>query len=55
MDATVTALTTAITPTTIFASLEDVAPLIVTGLIIGVSFTVLRRVVNKLGRLKAGF
>jgi len=53
MEATVTAMTTAVTPTTMFATLADVAPLIVTGLIIGFSFTVLRKVVSGLGKGKA--
>jgi len=53
MDAFVTALTTAVTPTTMFAALEDAAPLIVTGLVIGFSFTILRKVVSGLGKGKA--
>jgi len=53
VDAVVTAISTGVTPTTLFASLADVAPLVITGLVVGFSFYVLRKVVGGLGKGKA--
>lgn len=55
MDALVSALTGTggITSTTMFAALADVAPLVILGLTVGFSLTVIRRVVRGLGHGKA--
>ena len=54
MEATVTALTTAVTPTILFASLATLAPLIGMGLVVGFALTIGRRVIGKLGKGKGG-
>lgn len=46
MDATVTALTTAVTPATLFAQLADVAPIVVTGILVGFGLNILRKSVK---------
>lgn len=53
MDSAVTALTTAITPASLYAQLGAVAPLLATGIAVGFGFSVIRRVVSGLGHGKA--
>jgi len=53
MDALVTALTTAVTPTTMFGTLTDVAPLLALALGVGFALTILRKVIGGLGKGKA--
>jgi len=54
MDATVTALTTAVTPTILFAQLADIAPIIGTGLLVGFALVILRKSLRKLGKGQGG-
>ena len=53
MDAVITALTAGITSATLFGALASVAPLLITGVVVGFSFSVLRKVVTGLGKGKA--
>lgn len=53
MSDAVTAITTAVTPAALFGALTAVAPIVIVGLTVGFSLTVLRRVVGGLGKGKA--
>jgi hypothetical protein len=54
VDATVTALTAGITSTALFGTLTSVAPLIITGVLVGFAYTVTKRVVKSVSKGKAG-
>lgn len=53
MDSAISALTTAVTPATFYAQLTSVAPLVALGLGVGFGFSIIRKVVNGLGKGKA--
>lgn len=55
MDALITALTTALTPTTLWATVADVAPLVAVLVLFSVGLGFARRAVKGAGKAKARF
>lgn len=54
MDGFITALSTGITSDTLWAEITKAAPFVITVFVVAVGYRILRRVINKGSKLKAG-
>jgi len=53
MEALATAISTAVTPSTLFAAVAPLAPVIVAGLLVGFTLSIARKTIGGLGHGKA--